>query len=477
MSSLNTVLIGAQWGDEGKGKIIDVLTEHADWVVRYQGGSNAGHTVEIGGVRYVLHLVPSGIFRRRTRNVIGNGVVVDPLELVKELRDIRRARLPLRGRFFLSDRAHLVMPWHRVLDASRESKLGVGKKIGTTQRGIGPAYTDKAQRAGLRAHVLGAADLPELLRERFIEANRVLKAHGLPVLPARRLTRELLSAARALAPYVCDATVLLNDAIDRGESVLFEGAQGTMLDVDFGTYPFVTSSNATAGGACVGTGVPPHRIDRVIGVVKAYTTRVGEGPFPTELADDTGRKLRDIGREYGATTGRPRRCGWFDAVVARHAARINGVDAWALTKLDVLDGFETVRVCVGYRVGKRVGDHVPADVRRYELCRPLYEEIPGWKGTVRGAKRWADLPAGARAYIRRLEHLTGVPVGILSIGPGRENTLVLDRRRVHPPSAPLRQGFLPRAGASSSDRRIRRTDPGTSRGAGNPQSAIRHPLS
>ena len=428
MSSLNTVLIGAQWGDEGKGKVIDVLTEHADWVVRYQGGSNAGHTVEIGGLRYVLHLVPSGIFRARTRNVIGNGVVVDPLELVKELQSIRKAGLALRGRFFLSDRAHLVMPWHRVLDASRENRLGARHKIGTTQRGIGPAYTDKAQRAGLRAHVLRDAALPDLLKARFADANRILKAQGLDVLPARRLTKDLLAAARILAPHVCDATVLLNDAIARGESVLFEGAQGTMLDVDFGTYPFVTSSNATAGGACVGTGVPPHRIDRVVGVLKAYTTRVGEGPFPTELTDATGERLREVGREYGATTGRPRRCGWFDAVVARHAARVNGVDAWALTKLDVLDGFDTIRICTGYRIGARMLDHVPADIRLYEQCRPVYEDVPGWKGTVRGAARWADLPAGARAYIRRLEKITQVPVGILSIGPGRENTMVLDRK-------------------------------------------------
>ncbi len=426
MAAMFTVLIGAQWGDEGKGKVIDVLTERADWVVRYQGGNNAGHTVEIGGVRHVLHLLPSGAMRPGVRCVIGNGVVVDPLALCAEIEELRGAGVDLRDRLFLSDRAHLVLPYHRAFDAGREAALARGERIGTTQRGIGPAYVDKAMRTGLRACALGDPEFPRIVRERIEAANRHLAAGGQPPLEAGPLAEQLAAAARELAPHVTDTSRLLDGAWRRGESVLFEGAQGTMLDVDFGTYPFVTSSNATAGGACTGSGVPPHRISCVIGVLKAYTTRVGEGPFPTELNDATGEALRAAGREFGATTGRPRRCGWWDAVVARYSARINGVQQWALTKLDVLGGFDPIRLCVAYDLNGRRLDEVPADARALAACRPVYEEMPGWAGSLQNVRRLDDLPTAARRYLARIEQLTGVPIGILSLGPGRENTIVLD---------------------------------------------------
>ncbi len=422
-----TVLVGAQWGDEGKGKVIDVLTERAEWVVRYQGGNNAGHTVEIAGARHVLHLIPSGIFRPPTRCVIGNGVVVDPLALRDEIAEVRQAGIPVDGRLFLSDRAHLVLPYHRAFDAGRERALGQGERIGTTQRGIGPAYVDKAMRVGLRAAALADPDFPMEIRRRLEAANVQLRQQGHAPFEVEPLAEKLSAAAAELAPSVADTAWMLDEACRRGERILFEGAQGTMLDVDFGTYPFVTSSNATAGGACTGSGLPPNRIGRVIGVLKAYTTRVGEGPFPTELNDAVGEELRRVGGEYGATTGRPRRCGWFDAVVARYSARINGVDEWALTKLDVLDGFETVRICVAYEHGGRRLETVPADLRVLAACRPVYEDHPGWRQPLRHIRSPADLPPLARSYLVRIEELTGVPIGILSVGPGRENTIVLPR--------------------------------------------------
>jgi len=358
--------------------------------------------------------------------VIGNGVVVDPLALCAEIEELRTAGVELADRLFVSDRAHLVLPYHRAFDASREAALAHGERIGTTQRGIGPAYVDKAMRSGLRACMLADPEFPRVVRHRMEAANRHLEAAGQPALDVEPVVERLAEAARELAPRVTDTSRLLDEAWHRGESVLFEGAQGTMLDVDFGTYPFVTSSNATAGGACTGSGVPPNRISRVIGVLKAYTTRVGEGPFPTELTDATGEALRAAGREYGATTGRPRRCGWWDAVVARYAARINGVQQWAVTKLDVLTGFDPVRLCVGYELNGRRLDDVPADARTLAACQPVYEEFPGWADSLQEVRRLADLPATARRYLSRIEQLTGVPIGIVSLGPGRENTLVLD---------------------------------------------------
>ncbi len=421
----NTVLIGAQWGDEGKGKIIDVLTDEVEWVVRYQGGNNAGHTVEIGDARYVLHLIPSGILHSGKKCVIGNGVVVDPVALLRELNELRERGIAAEGRLFISDRAHVVFPFHRLIDEYREQRQRPADKIGTTKRGIGPSYGDKAARVGFRMGDLLDPQFPQLLRSRLEEQNRILSALGAPALNEEEVISQYSSAGRELAPFIADTIPLLNGATARGEAILFEGAQGTMLDIDFGSYPFVTSSNATAGGACTGSGVPPHRIDCVLGVIKAYTTRVGEGPFPTELLDDTGRQLRETGHEFGATTGRPRRCGWFDAVVARYSVMLNGIDLWAVTKLDVLDPLETIRICTGYECEGRIVDTVPANIRQLEKCRPVYEDFPGWKTSTKDVTRFEDLPPRAQQYIRRIEGLTGVPVGILSVGPRRASTLRL----------------------------------------------------
>lgn len=421
----NTVLIGAQWGDEGKGKIIDVLTKEVDWVVRYQGGNNAGHTVEIGDERYVLHLIPSGILHPGKKCVIGNGVVVDPISLVKELDELQQRGIKPDGRLFISDRAHVVFPFHRLIDEYREKTRSRSDKIGTTKRGIGPSYADKAARVGLRMGDMLDPDFPALLSARLKEQNKILAALGAPAIVENDVLAEYTAVAKRLEPFIVDTIPILNRGIVHGESVLFEGAQGTMLDIDFGTYPFVTSSSATAGGACTGSGVAPHRIDRVIGVVKAYTTRVGEGPFPTELLDDTGKMIRDMGHEFGATTGRPRRCGWFDAVVARYSVMINGIDLWAVTKMDVLDSLETIRICVAYECNGKRFETVPANIRVLEKCRPVYEDFKGWKTPTKDVSRFEDLPPQARAYIRRLEELTGVPVWILSVGPRRESTMKL----------------------------------------------------
>ncbi len=421
----NTVLIGAQWGDEGKGKVIDVLTARVDWVVRYQGGNNAGHTVEIGDDKYVLHLVPSGILHPGKKCVIGNGLVVDPMALVKELKGVVERGVDPTGRFFISDRAHVVLPYHKLLDECRERKPSAGAVIGTTKRGIGPTYGDKASRTGLRMGDLVDPACDALLRERVAANNLILSALGGPAVDADEVVRDIREAVNYLAPFIQDTIPMLHDAIQAGQSILFEGAQGTMLDIDYGTYPFVTSSSATSGGACTGSGAPPHRVDRVLGVIKAYTTRVGEGPFPTELLDADGERLRKAGNEFGATTGRPRRCGWFDGVVARYSAMVNGVDHWAMTKLDVLDEMETLRICIAYECdGERLSS-VPANVRRLERCVPVYEEMPGWCCATRDAKVWDDLPPKAQAYLRRLEEITGVPIGILSVGPRRDSTMVL----------------------------------------------------
>jgi adenylosuccinate synthase len=423
----NTVLIGAQWGDEGKGKIIDVLTDEADWVVRYQGGNNAGHTVEIGHEKYVLHLIPSGILHPGKKCVIGHGVVVDPIALMKEMKGLEGRGLDPRGHLLVSDRAHVVLPYHRLIDEYREAKPGAGSKIGTTKRGIGPTYGDKAARVGLRMGDLLDPEFPNLLRARVEANNRILQALGAPAVDGVALQAEYLAAAEYLAPFIADTIPPLHRAIARGESVLFEGAQGTMLDIDCGTYPFVTSSSATAGGACTGSGVPPNKIDQVVGVVKAYSTRVGEGPFPTELNDDVGQRIRETGHEFGATTGRPRRCGWFDAVVARYSVMVNGIDYWAVTKLDVLDAVDPIKVCVAYECDGRKIESVPANVRVLERCTPVYESFPGWNASTKEATSFADLPRRAQDYVKKLAEITGVPVGILSVGPRRSSTLRFDR--------------------------------------------------
>ena len=423
----NTVLIGAQWGDEGKGKIIDVLTAESDWVVRYQGGNNAGHTVEIGTDRYVLHLVPSGMLHAGKTCVIGNGVVIDPVALMAELKGLEERNIRGEGRFFISDRAHLVFPYHKLVDEYRESKPATGDRIGTTKRGIGPTYGDKAARTGLRMGDLLDPLFPDLLKARVDAANRVLAALGAPLVDPAVVLRDCQEAARYLGPFIADTIPLVNGAIAAGKSVLLEGAQGTMLDIDYGTYPFVTSSSCTAGGACTGAGVAPHRINRVVGVVKGYSTRVGEGPFPTELKDEMGEKIRQVGREFGATTGRPRRCGWFDVVVARYSVMINGIDWWAMTKLDVLDSLDRIKVCVAYRHDGRTYETVPANVRVLEKCEPVYEEFPGWQCSTKNVQKVEDLPPNALAYVRALARLTGAPIGMLSFGPQRECTLRLDR--------------------------------------------------
>jgi adenylosuccinate synthase len=420
----NTILVGAQWGDEGKGKIIDVLTEKADIVVRSQGGSNAGHTVIIGEQQYILHLVPSGILRGRKKCVIGNGVVVDPVGLVEEIRMLEALGIKVDGKLFISDSAHLVLPYHRLLDAHREDRKG-RKKIGTTKRGIGPAYADKAARTGLRMmDLIDPERFEKVLRERMRENNAVLKALGAKPLSFAKVHAECRAAGDRLRPFVTNTVVLLNRAIRQQKEMLFEGAQGTFLDLDHGTYPYVTSSNTTAGGACTGSGVPPHRINRVVGVMKAYTTRVGEGPFPTE-SDEISDMLHGMGREFGATTGRPRRCGWFDSVLTRHAAMINGIDDIAVTNLDGLDSLESIRICVAYKLNGRKLDYVPSDLQQLAACEPVYRELPGWRTDTSEARQWKDLPARARQYLEAVANLVGASLAIVSVGPARDQTIMV----------------------------------------------------
>jgi adenylosuccinate synthase len=417
----NTILVGAQWGDEGKGKIIDVLTGYADIVVRTQGGNNAGHTVFIGKKRYVLHLIPSGILRPRKVCVIGNGVVVDPVSLVAEMEELTRLGVRVKN-LFISESAHLVLPYHRELDEQRESLKGQ-HKIGTTKRGIGPAYGDKAARTGLRMIDLINPDRFEaLLRFKIKENNEILKALGAKPLSFAKVHAAYRAAGDRLKPFVTNTVVLLHEATGRGQNILFEGAQGTFLDIDHGTYPFVTSSNTTAGGACTGSGVAPHRMDEVVGVMKAYITRVGEGPLPTESAE-IADMLHAMGREFGATTGRPRRCGWFDAVATRYAAIINGIDDLAVTNLDGLDSLETIKVCVAYRAGLSRLDYVPADIELLAKCEPVYAEFPGWRTPTSRCAKWSQLPAKARSYLRALAELTGARLKIVSVGPARAQTI------------------------------------------------------
>jgi len=418
----NTILVGAQWGDEGKGKIIDVLTEGADVVVRTQGGNNAGHTVYLGDRKYILHLVPSGILRPGKRCVIGNGVVVDPISLVGEIAGLRKLGVKVDGNLFLSETAHLVFPYHRELDAQRELLKG-RHKIGTTKRGIGPAYGDKAARIGLRViDLINPLRFEALLRRRLKENNEVLKAFGAKPLSFKKVLADYRAAGDFLKPFVANTTRLLHEATQHGDDVLFEGAQGTFLDLDHGTYPFVTSSNTTAGGACTGSGVPPNRMDRVVGVMKAYTTRVGEGPLPTESAE-IADMLHALGREFGATTGRPRRCGWFDSVATHEAVIINGIDDLAVTNIDGLDALEVIKVCVAYRVGRTRLDYVPNDIDLLTQCEPVYAEFPGWQSPTTGARHWKDLPAKCRAYLHAIAELTGARLFIASVGPDRKQTI------------------------------------------------------
>ena len=420
----NTILVGAQWGDEGKGKIIDFLTDEADIVVRSQGGNNAGHTIVIGGEKYVLHLIPSGILRKSKTCVIGNGVVLDPVALVGEIEGLRKRGVKVEKNLLISDTAHLVLPYHQALDGLRETQKG-SKKIGTTKRGIGPAYADKASRTGLRTGDLLRPDvLKEKLTQRIKENNALLKSLGAPALNAKKIINDTLAAAEVLRPFITNTVMFLHRALAMKTNMLFEGAQGTFLDIDHGTYPYVTSSNTTSGGACTGSGVPPHRIDKVMGVLKAYTTRVGEGPFTTE-DDALGDRFHAMGREFGATTGRARRCGWFDAVSTRYSVILNGIDELAITNLDGLDDLQSIKLCVAYRLDGKVIDFPPTDSEHLSRCEPVYIEMPGWMKSTEKAKKFSDLPPKARAYVKKIAELTGAKLSIVSIGPARAQTIRL----------------------------------------------------
>ena len=420
----NTILIGAQWGDEGKGKIIDVLTAKADIVVRSQGGNNAGHTVIHRGAKYILHLIPSGILRRGKTCVIGNGVVVDPIALVGEIEGLRKLGITIGKNLLISDCAHLVLPYHRLLDEQRELSQGRAK-IGTTKRGIGPAYGDKAARTGLRmSDLVQPIVFSKKLQAKVIENNRILQALGAKPISFREVNESYLAAGEKLRPFIENTVVYLHRALERGKEILFEGAQGTFLDIDHGTYPYVTSSNTTAGGACTGTGVPPHRMDRVVGVMKAYTTRVGEGALPTEDRQFTGR-LHKLGREFGATTGRKRRCGWFDVVATRYATMINGIDELAITNLDGLDHVDPIRVCVAYRLnGKRL-NVPPSDATQLANCEPVYQQLRGWNKSTHSARKLSQLPSAAQDYVKHISNLTGGKLSMVSVGPERGETIIL----------------------------------------------------
>jgi adenylosuccinate synthase len=414
-----SVILGMQWGDEGKGKIIDVLAEKADVVVRFQGGNNAGHTVEIGDEQFILHLIPSGILREDSLCIIGNGVVVNPISLVEEIKDLENKGIHIRNRLQISTRAHLVFNFHKVIDGWRESNPD-GGAIGTTLRGIGPAYADKANRVGIRACELKYRDkLETRFKELLATNNKIFIANNLPPLDAEKEWALLAEAAEFLAPLVTDTVLSVNDSLKNGKELLLEGAQGVWLDIDYGTYPYVTSSNTTVGGVCTGAGLPPKHIEKVIGVAKAYTTRVGEGPFPTELTKAEGDALREAGSEYGATTGRPRRCGWFDAAACRYASMINGVDLLAITKLDVLDNLESLKICTKYRIDGQLSNDMPSEIDILRDAQPVYEELPGWKSKTSNVTSWSELPENAKNYLTRISDLIDVPIGIISVGPRR----------------------------------------------------------
>src|SRR3954465_843946 len=421
MAKTNIAVLGAQWGDEGKGKIVDMLTPHFATVARYQGGHNAGHTVYVQGQKFVLHLIPSGILHPGVTCVIGNGVVIDPQALFTEVDHLAALGIDTAGRLLVSDRAHLILPYHRELDVLSEARRGE-RKIGTTSRGIGPAYEDKNARRGLRVCDLKHPETVSAhVREHVMLRNKLIPE---PHLDWKGVLGQLMADGQRLMPMIADTSAVLVHAMREGRHVMFEGAQGTMLDIDHGTYPYVTSSNGTAGGVCTGLGVPPRAVHAVLGVAKAYTTRVGEGPLPTELHDEIGDRLRESGQEYGASTGRPRRCGWYDAVVVRYSARINGIDALALTKLDVLDGLDEVHICVGYRTASGTITEFPADLRVLNGAEPIYETLPGWSAPTKGATRFDQLPAEAQRYIRRLEDTSGVACAIISPGSDRAETII-----------------------------------------------------
>jgi adenylosuccinate synthase len=423
----NIVVVGTQWGDEGKGKVVDIIGPHVDVVVRYNGGNNAGHTVVVGREKYVLHSIPSGILHENCRCVIGCGVVLDPKSVIDEMEALVRRGITLDGNLFISRNAHLIMPYHPALDLASEAKLGA-RRIGTTGKGVGPAYMDKAARIGIRmADLLDERLFREKLEINLAQKNRILRdVYDAPTFSVDEILNPYLRYAGWLAPYITDTALLLSKWVDAGYDVLFEAAQATMLDIDHGTYPYISSSTATAGGASTGSGVPPTKLNGILGVAKAYTTRVGDGPFPTELTDQVGELLRSRGNEYGSTTGRPRRCGWLDAVVLRYAVRINGIETIALTKLDVLDKCETVKICTGYRYQGDVLTDFPVEEAVLQKAEPVYEEMSGWMQSTIGAKIEADLPAKARQYLARIEELSGVPFCMVSTGPQRAETIITE---------------------------------------------------
>lgn len=422
-----TAIIGMQWGDEGKGKIVDAIGEKADIVARCQGGGNAGHTVVIGKDIFKLHLIPSGILRPQTKTVIGNGVAFDPLRACTEIEGMTKRGITTAGRLFISNRAHVVMPYHKLIDGLLEEARGKSN-LGTTRQGIGPTYCDKAARSGLRAHHLAdVANFPQHLRERLDFANRYIKFLGGKEMDFQAVLGEVLPAVETLRPYIIDTVEYLQDALDEGKNILLEGAQGALLDIDFGTYPFLTSSNTTTGGCATGSGIPPWAIKEVHGVLKAFTTRVGTGPFLTELDDETGASLRGTGQnhwdEFGTTTGRPRRCGWLDLVVARYSARINGITNLHITKMDILSAFEQLQVCTGYTLDGEAVKGYPASLDVLERCKPVYQSVPGWRSDLSGCKKIADLPAGARRYLDLISEYCNAPITSVSFGPAREHTL------------------------------------------------------
>ena len=425
MSSV--VVVGTQWGDEGKGKITDFLSEKAEYVARYQGGDNAGHTIQFGGETYKLHLIPSGIFSPEKLCIIGNGVVVNPKSLVTELAYLHERNITTDN-LRISDRAHVILPYHIELDRLQEEAKG-DKKIGTTIKGIGPAYMDKAARVGIRiADLLDREVFEERLRLNLEDKNRQFtKLYDASPMNFEEILEEYYEYGQQIKQYVCDTSVLLNDALDNGKRVLFEGAQGVMLDIDQGTYPFVTSSNPLAGGVTIGSGVGPSKVTKVVGVCKAYTSRVGDGPFPTELFDEIGSRIREVGREYGTTTGRPRRVGWFDSVVMRHSKRVSGITNLCLNSIDVLTGLETVKICVAYRKsnGEEIS-HYPASLVELGQCEPVYEELPGWSEDITGCRTLEELPIEAQNYVRRVSELVGVKISTFSVGPDRNQTNILE---------------------------------------------------
>lgn len=419
-----SILVGSQWGDEGKGKVVDILSEKYDIVTRYQGGANAGHTVRIGDKQYILHLIPSGILRENVICVIGNGVVIDPKALLDEIDLLEKNGIRISGRLFISQNAHLIMPYHKLLDSINESGQN---KIGTTGRGIGPCYIDKYARKGIKiVDLLNKDQLEKKIRMNLDEKNNILKkVYEKEELDVEAIIKEYTEFDKTIDQYIKDVPSFLNSAIDEGKSILLEGAQGALLDVDHGTYPFVTSSNPTSGGACTGSGIPPTRIDNVFGIVKAYTTRVGNGPFPTELLDEDGEALRKIGAEYGATTGRPRRCGWFDAFLLKYSCMINGIDEAAITKLDVLGSFKNIKVCTGYKYKGKMVKSFPTDISHLDCIEPVYEVLPGWEQDISRIRTYDELPGATRDYLNFISQQSGFKIKIISVGPKREETIIL----------------------------------------------------